>query len=78
MQVYNMKQAQADIESVYSMGLFDDVNIMPSPAEESTADAPKVPPFRHATAHLLFSGSVTVSFGTVSFELTWEFNIRID
>jgi len=41
-QVYNMKQAQADIESVYSMGLFDDVNILPSPAEDSTADAPKV------------------------------------
>lgn len=37
-----MKQAQADIESVYSMGLFDDVNILPSPAEDSTADAPKV------------------------------------
>ena len=41
MQVYNMKQAQADIESVYSMGLFDDVNILPSPAEDATSDAPK-------------------------------------
>ena len=40
-QVYNMKQAQADIESVYSMGLFDDVNILPSPAEDATSDAPK-------------------------------------
>jgi hypothetical protein len=44
MQVYNMKQAQADIESVYSMGLFDDVNILPSPAEDATPDAPKVTP----------------------------------
>jgi outer membrane protein assembly factor BamA len=41
LQVYNMKQAQADIESVYSMGLFDDVNILPSPAEDATSDAPK-------------------------------------
>jgi hypothetical protein len=41
-QVYNMKQAQADIESVYSMGLFDDVNILPSPAEDAMPDAPKV------------------------------------
>lgn len=42
MQVYNIKQAKRDIDAVYSMGLFDDVNILPSPAEDTTLESPKV------------------------------------
>ena len=41
-QVYNIKQAKRDIDAVYSMGLFDDVNILPSPSEDSSMDHPKV------------------------------------
>lgn len=41
-QVYNIKQAKRDIDAVYSMGLFDDVNILPSPAEDTTLENPKV------------------------------------
>ena len=40
-QVYSTRQARADIDSVYSMGLFDDVNILPQPAEDSTLEHPK-------------------------------------
>ena len=42
MQVYNIKQAKRDIDAVYSMGLFDDVNILPQTAEDSTIGSPKV------------------------------------
>ncbi len=31
-----------DIDAVYSMGLFDDVTILPQPAEDSTLEHPKV------------------------------------
>ena len=41
-QVYNVHQAKADIEAVYSMGLFNDVSIRPSPAEGSTIERPRV------------------------------------
>ncbi len=40
-QVYSTRQARSDIDSVYSMGLFDDVNILPQPAEDSTLEHPK-------------------------------------
>lgn len=40
-QVYSTQQARSDIDSVYSMGLFDDVNILPQPAEDSTLEHPK-------------------------------------
>ena len=43
-QVYNIKQAKRDIDAVYSMGLFDDVNILPSPAEDTTIENPKARP----------------------------------
>lgn len=43
-QVYNIKQAKRDIDAVYSMGLFDDVNILPSPAEDTTLENPKARP----------------------------------
>jgi outer membrane protein assembly factor BamA len=41
-QVYNVRQAKQDIDAVYSMGLFDDVNILPQPAEDSSLEQPKV------------------------------------
>lgn len=41
-QVYNMQQASRDIDNVYSMGLFDDVNILPQPVEDANPDHPKV------------------------------------
>lgn len=41
MQVYSTRQAKADIDAVYSMGLFEDVHILPQPAENSTVDHPK-------------------------------------
>ena len=41
-QVYNIKQAKRDIDAVYSMGLFDDVNILPAPAADTTLENPKV------------------------------------
>ena len=41
-QIYNLHQAKADIEAVYSMGLFEDVSIRPQPAEGSTVEAPRV------------------------------------
>ena len=40
--MYNIKQAKRDIDAVYSMGLFDDVNILPSPSEDSNLENPKV------------------------------------
>jgi hypothetical protein len=42
--VYNLRQAKQDIDSVYSTGLFDDVNIIPNEADESTELQPKVGP----------------------------------
>ncbi len=39
--MYSTRQARADIDAVYSMGLFDDVNILPQPAEDSTLENPK-------------------------------------
>ena len=35
-----MQQARRDIDAVYSMGLFDDVKILPQPAEDSTLENP--------------------------------------
>ena len=43
-QVYSAQQARSDIDAVYSMGLFDDVNILPQPAEDSTQEQPKARP----------------------------------
>ena len=40
--IYNLRQAKRDIEAVYSMGLFDDVSIRPSPSERSTVEDPHV------------------------------------
>ena len=40
--VYNLRAAKADIDSIYSTGLFEDVNIVPKEAEESTEISPKV------------------------------------
>ena len=40
--MYSTQQARSDIDSVYSMALFDDVNILPQPAEDSTLEHPKV------------------------------------
>jgi hypothetical protein len=40
--VYNLRQAKSDIDSVYSTGLFDDVNIIPNEADDSTEQQPKV------------------------------------
>ncbi len=40
--VYNLNQAKRDIASVYSTGLFEDVNISPKEAEDSTETSPKV------------------------------------
>ena len=36
-----MRQAKTDIDAVYSMGLFDDVTILPQPSDDSTPDQPK-------------------------------------
>jgi len=43
-QVYNVRQAKSDIDVVHAMGLFDDVNIVPQPAEDTTqnSDQPKI------------------------------------
>lgn len=41
-QVHSLKQSKADVEAVYSMGLFEDVSIRPQPAEGSTVEAPLV------------------------------------
>jgi hypothetical protein len=35
-------QAKADIDSIYSTGLYDDVNMLPQEAEDSTEENPKV------------------------------------
>jgi outer membrane protein insertion porin family len=40
--VYSLRSAKADIDSIYSTGLFEDVNIVPKEAEESTEISPKV------------------------------------
>eukprot|EP00873_Tetraselmis_striata_P003069 jgi/Tetstr1/423333/TSEL_014031.t1 len=40
--VYSLQEAKRDIDAVYSMGIADDVNILPQPAEDSTATCPKV------------------------------------
>ena len=41
-QVYSLRQAENDINAIYSLGLFEDVSIRPLPAEGSTDDNPKV------------------------------------
>merc|ERR1719375_852306 len=43
-QVYNVRQAKSDIDVVHAMGLFDDVNIVPQPAEDANqnSDQPKI------------------------------------
>jgi outer membrane protein insertion porin family len=40
--VYSLRQAKADIDSIYSTGLFDDVAIVPQEAADSTETHPKV------------------------------------
>lgn len=40
--VYSLQEAKRDIDAVYSMGIADDVNILPQPAEDSTSTCPKV------------------------------------
>lgn len=40
--VYSLRQAKQDIDSIYSTGLFEDVNIVPQEAEDSTEQHPKV------------------------------------
>ena len=40
--VYNLAQAKRDIASIYSTGLYEDVNIAPREAEDSTETSPKV------------------------------------
>lgn len=40
--VYSLRQAKQDIDSIYSTGLFEDVNIVPQEAEDSTEAHPKV------------------------------------
>jgi hypothetical protein len=42
--VYNLRQAKQDIDSIYSTGLFEDVNIVPQEADDSTETHPKVTP----------------------------------
>ena len=42
MQVFSDRAAQADIDAVYSMGLFDDISMSPQSAEDSTMENPKV------------------------------------
>ena len=41
-QVFSDRAAQADIDAVYSMGLFDDISISPVSAEDSTIERPRV------------------------------------
>ena len=53
--MYNIKQAKRDIDAVYSMGLFDDVNILPSPSEDSSMENPKV---RRHQEHCTFIASM--------------------
>ena len=48
MQVFNDRTAQADIDAVHSMGIFDNISITPQYAEGSTADHPKVHTFTKA------------------------------
>lgn len=40
--VYSLRQAKQDIDSIYSTGLFEDVNIVPQEADDSTEQQPKV------------------------------------
>ncbi len=35
-QVYNVRQAKRDIDAVYSMGIFEDVNLLPTPVEDDS------------------------------------------
>ena len=41
-QVFNDRTAQADIDAVHSMGIFDNISITPQYAEDSTLEQPKV------------------------------------
>jgi outer membrane protein insertion porin family len=40
--VYSLRAAKADIDSIYSTGLFEDVNILPKEAPDSTELNPRV------------------------------------
>lgn len=40
--VYSLRQAKQDIDSIYSTGLFEDVNIIPKEADDSTEQNPRV------------------------------------
>ena len=42
LQVYSMQQAKRDIDSVFSMGLFEDVKFLPQASEDSTLESPTV------------------------------------
>lgn len=56
-QVYSARQAKRDIDAVYSMGLFDDVNIVPAAAEDSTPENPRVhPPETLKSSHGILRG----------------------
>ncbi|KAL4449506.1 hypothetical protein ABPG77_007150 [Micractinium sp. CCAP 211/92] len=41
-QVFSLSQGRRDIDAVYSMGLFEDVSMRPTPADGSSIDNPKV------------------------------------
>lgn len=40
--MFNDRTAQADIDAVHSMGIFDNISITPQYAEDSTSEQPKV------------------------------------
>lgn len=42
LQVFSLSQGRRDIDAVYSMGLFEDVSMRPTPADGSSVDNPKV------------------------------------
>ena len=42
LQVYSLQQARQDIDSVFGMGLFEDVKFLPQAAEGSTLENPIV------------------------------------
>lgn len=52
--VYSLRGAKADIDAVYSTGLFEDVSIVPQEAEDSTEAHPKVRACARACAVMRF------------------------
>lgn len=42
LQVYSLRQARRDIDSVFGMGLFEDVKFLPQAAEGSSLESPIV------------------------------------